>query len=93
MLFDSIIFLLFYLIVCILYFTIPYRFRWLLLLVASCCFYMYFIPIYILILAGTIVIDYFAGILIENNQEKNRKYYLTLSLVANVGVLAVFKYY
>ena len=32
--------------------------RWLLLLVASCAFYMSFIPIYILVLAATIVVDY-----------------------------------
>lgn len=64
------------------------------LLVASCYFYMAFIPYYILILGVTIVIDYFAGILIENKQEKHkRKKYLALSIIANVGVLAIFKYY
>ena len=63
------------------------------LLVASCYFYMYFIPIYILILAGTIVIDYFAGILIEQNHGKRRRFYLIVSLFANIMVLAVFKYY
>jgi len=54
---------------------------------------MSFIPVYILILGFTIVIDYFAGILIESHTEKKRKYFLILSLIANIGVLAVFKYY
>ena len=54
---------------------------------------MAFIPVYILILAGTIIIDYCAGILIENAAPKKRKLYLLLSIVANIGVLAVFKYY
>ena len=54
---------------------------------------MYFIPIYILILAATIVIDYFAGILIEKSSGKARKYYLIVSLISNVLVLAIFKYY
>jgi len=54
---------------------------------------MAFVPIYILILGFTIVIDYFAGILIENAAGKKRKLYLLLSLVANIGVLAVFKYW
>lgn len=93
MLFNSLDFLLFFPIVCLLFFGFPQKFRWLLLLAASCYFYMYFIPIYILILAGTIVVDYFAGILIERNQGKKRKYYLILSLFANILVLAVFKYY
>lgn len=63
------------------------------LLVASCYFYMAFIPVYILILGGTIIVDYFAGILLENTEGKKRKYFLIASIIANVGVLAVFKYY
>ncbi len=54
---------------------------------------MAFVPIYILILGFTIVIDYFAGIYIENAEGKRRKLFLILSLIANIGVLAVFKYY
>ncbi len=54
---------------------------------------MVFIPVYILILGFTIVIDYFAGIWLENTKGKRRKYFLIASLIANIGVLAVFKYY
>ncbi len=54
---------------------------------------MALIPIYILILGFTIVIDYFAGIFIEQASGKRRKTFLILSLVANIGVLAIFKYY
>ena len=94
MLFNSFSFLVFFPLVTLIYFLSPYRFRWLILLTASCYFYMAFIPYYILILGGTIVIDYFAGILIENATEGNRrKQFLIMSLIANIGVLAVFKYY
>jgi alginate O-acetyltransferase complex protein AlgI len=93
MLFNSLEFLLFFPIVTILYFVFPYRFRWALLLAASCYFYMVFKPIYILILGFTIIIDYYAGIYIEQSEGQKRKFYLTLSLIANIGVLAVFKYY
>ena len=93
MLFNSIQFLIFFPIVTILYFVIPHRFRWFLLLAASCYFYMVFKPVYILILGFTIVIDYFAGIFIEKSVGKQRKFYLIMSLVANIGVLAIFKYY
>jgi D-alanyl-lipoteichoic acid acyltransferase DltB (MBOAT superfamily) len=54
---------------------------------------MAFVPVYILILFFTIVIDYFAGIWIEEAQGKKKKQFLVISLVANIGVLAVFKYY
>ena len=94
MLFNSIPFLIFFPVVTLLYFLLPHKFRWLLLLLASCFFYMFFKPEYILILAFTIVIDYYAGILLENEPDKKkRKKFLVLSLIANIGVLAVFKYY
>jgi alginate O-acetyltransferase complex protein AlgI len=54
---------------------------------------MVFIPVYILILGFTIVIDYFAGIWLAKTEGKRKKYFLIASLVANIGVLAIFKYY
>ena len=93
MLFNSFEFLIFFPVIVIAYFLLPHRFRWFHLLVASCLFYMAFIPVYVLILIVTILIDYVAGILIEDATGSRRKMYLMLSLVANIGVLAVFKYY
>jgi alginate O-acetyltransferase complex protein AlgI len=93
MLFNSFDFLLFFAIVTSLYFALPHAYRWMLLLVSSCYFYMAFVPVYILILGFTIVIDYIAGIVIENSSPKKKKVYLIISLISNIGVLAVFKYY
>jgi len=93
MLFNSFEFFLFFPIVTLLYFLIPYRFRWVHLLTASCIFYCAFIPAYIFILFFTIIIDYIAGILIENAKGHRRKALLVMSLVSNIGVLAIFKYY
>ncbi|WP_242928742.1 MBOAT family O-acyltransferase [Pontibacter vulgaris] len=94
MLFNSIEFLFFFPVVTLLFFLLPHRFRWALLLAASCLFYMFFKPVYILILFFTIVIDYYAGIFLENSKtQKEKKKYLIASLIANIGVLAIFKYY
>lgn len=93
MLFNSFSFLIFFPIVTIFYFVLPHKFRWAWLLAASCFFYMFFKPIYILILFFTIVIDYYAGILIENAEEHKKGQFLSYSLIANIGVLAIFKYY
>jgi alginate O-acetyltransferase complex protein AlgI len=93
MLFNSFEFLLFFPIVTALYFLLPHKFRWFHLLIASCIFYMAFIPIYILILFFTIIIDYIAGIMIEKARGKKKKWFLVMSIIANVGVLAFFKYY
>lgn len=93
MLFNSLHFLFFFIIVTILYFTLPHKNRWFMLLMASCYFYMSFIPVYVLILLFTIVIDYYAGIYLEKFEGKKRRLFLIVSLVANIGVLAIFKYY
>jgi D-alanyl-lipoteichoic acid acyltransferase DltB (MBOAT superfamily) len=93
MLFNSLEFFLFFLIVTPLYFLLPHRWRWLHLLIASCVFYCAFIPVYILILFFTIIVDYVAGILIEQAPTERKKAFLVMSLIANIGVLAVFKYY
>jgi len=94
MLFNSIEFAFFFPVVTILFFLLPHRYRWFLLLAASCFFYMFFKPVYIFILFFTIIIDYFAGIWIAGEEnKKKRRLLLLLSIVANVGVLAVFKYF
>jgi D-alanyl-lipoteichoic acid acyltransferase DltB (MBOAT superfamily) len=92
-LFNSWQFLLFFPTVTALYFALPHRFRWMLLLVASCIFYMALIPVYILILAFTILVDYAAGLLIARSEGDRRRAWLVLSIVANLSILGFFKYF
>ncbi len=93
MLFNSFEFILFFPIVTFLFFVFPYKYRWMLLLTSSCIFYAFFKWEYIFILLFTIIIDYYAGIWIHKTQGVKRKWALATSLVANIGVLALFKYY
>ena len=93
MVFNSLQFLVFFGIVTSAYFLLAHKYRWALLLLASCYFYMAFVPIYLGILGLTIVIDYFAGIYLERFQGGAKKIFLGCSLLANLGVLAIFKYY
>lgn len=94
MLFNSIEFLIFFPVVTLLFYLLPHRHRWLLLLAASCFFYMWFIPKYILILLITILIDYSAGILIEkwDRDKPRKKTCLVASIVSTCLVLFIFKY-
>lgn len=94
MLFNSLSFLIFFPVVTILFFLVPHRYRWALLLTASSFFYMSFRPVYILILAVMITVDYFTAIEIEKSETHQRKkLFLLASIVINVGMLAFFKYY
>jgi D-alanyl-lipoteichoic acid acyltransferase DltB (MBOAT superfamily) len=93
LLFNSLNFLAFFPVVTAVYFVIPVRWRWAWLLLASSVFYMAFVPAYILILLVTIIVDYVAGIGIERTAGSTRRRILGMSLVANIGALAIFKYY
>lgn len=93
MLFNSLDYFFFLPAVVLLYYLLPQRLRWILIFVSSCLFYMAFIPKYILVLFAIIVIDYSAAIWMEKLHGKARKRLLLISLFANVGILAFFKYF
>lgn len=92
MLFNSIEFLIFFPLITFLYFALPHKFRWFLLLAASVYFYMSFIPVYITILVLTIIVDYYAGIMIEKTEGRKRKAYLVFSIIVTCLILFIFKY-
>ncbi|HEX4425966.1 MAG TPA: MBOAT family O-acyltransferase [Terriglobales bacterium] len=94
MLFNSLEFAIFFPVVTGIFFLLSQRWRVHWLLAASCFFYMAFIPAYILILFVTILIDYFAGIYLEQVQDKkNKKALLWVSILSTCTVLFIFKYY
>lgn len=93
MMFNSLNYFLFLPLITGAYFLIPHRFRWALLLTASALFYMAFIPIYIGILAVTIIIDYVAAILMERTEGRVRTWLLIGSIITTCAILFFFKYY
>jgi D-alanyl-lipoteichoic acid acyltransferase DltB (MBOAT superfamily) len=93
MLFNSLDYLFFLPLVVALYYMLPHRLRWMLIFVSSCFFYMAFIPKYILVLFAIIGIDYTAAIWMEKLSGQPRKRLLMVSLFANIGILAFFKYF
>ncbi len=92
MLFNSFEFLLFFPIVLLLYYLIPKSWVVYMMLLSSSLFYSFFIPAYLFILLTVILVDYFSGRAMEKFPEK-RKLLLALSILSNVGILFVFKYY
>ncbi len=93
MLFNSLHFLFFLPVVVGLYYILPHKFRWMLIFVASCYFYMAFVPKYILILFLIIVIDFFSGLAIEKSVGRKKMYWLIASLLSNLLLLCFFKYF
>jgi D-alanyl-lipoteichoic acid acyltransferase DltB (MBOAT superfamily) len=93
MVFDSWLFAAFFVAVTAIYYVLPPARRWAWLLVASCGFYMAYVPPYILILAFTIAVDYVAGLKIAGSEGAARRRWLLASVAANLGVLGLFKYF
>ena len=94
MLFNSIHFLYFYLVVVVIYFITNYKYRWIILLLSSYYFYMNWNVNYVFLILFTTVISYYTAIKIENSADKaTRKLYLTISIVASLGVLFFYKYF
>ena len=90
MLFNSLEFLIFFPVVTALYFVLPHKYRWFLLLSASCLFYIAFIPVYIFVLFTTIVIDYLAAMLIDKYRDEKKRFFLIASILSTCAVLFVF---
>jgi alginate O-acetyltransferase complex protein AlgI len=94
MLFNELAFLIFFPLVAALHYAIPHRHRWLLLLVASYIFYMWWRVEYAALIIISTCIDYFAAIRMGSLPQKSRKRkYLLLSLASNLGLLFTFKYF
>ena len=93
MLFNSWNFLIFFPLVYVVYYGLPFCHRWKWLLFSSCIFYMAFIPFYILILFVIIIIDYVAGIFIVRYSGYKKNLILLLSIGATCLVLFFFKYH
>ena len=95
MTFNSIEFLIFFPIVSLLFFVLPHRFRWVMLLIASYYFYMSWNPSLVFLILFTTLVSYGAALLMEKyrDSKKTRKLCLVVTLVACLGVLFFFKYF
>jgi len=92
--FHSVTFLIFFAVVGVLFFILPQRFRWVVLLVSSYLFYLSGKPESLLLLAVLTLINYYAAIQMGRKAaKKERGRLLLLSLFSNLGLLVAFKYF
>ncbi len=95
MLFSSNVFLYFYIpIVLALYYLSPRKVRNLTLFIVSLVFYGWGEPVYVLLMAATILINYFFGgwIWLRKSKGKGAKWILAAGVAANLLILGYFKY-
>jgi alginate O-acetyltransferase complex protein AlgI len=93
MLFNSFQYWILFLIVAALFYSLPFRFGKILLLLGSYVFYMWWDPRFIVLILTSTIVDYYLGIFLETAAGGRRKLLLIVSLVVNLGILGFFKYY
>lgn len=99
MLFNSYIFILCFLPLCLLGYSLLKRtghpsLVYAFLILASLCFYGYFHPTYLFILIGSILVNYLFYILLQKTTNKaGRKALLVTAILLNLLSIFVFKYY
>jgi D-alanyl-lipoteichoic acid acyltransferase DltB (MBOAT superfamily) len=93
MLFHSYHFLLFLPVVVLIYRWLQPGARVLWLAAASCYFYAQLIPAYLLVMFLMVAIDYSAGLWMAASQGLLRRLGMVFSLVGNLALLGVFKYW
>lgn len=94
MLFNSLTFLIFFAIVLLVHYSpLPWRGKKLNLLLASYLFYAAWNPPFVLLLWFSTLVDWkVAAAIHRSDSQQRRKAWLLLSLAANLGLLAFFKY-
>lgn len=94
MLFNSLVFVAFFAVVYPLYRLLPFRPQQALLLVASWVFYGWWDPRFLALLVGTSTVDWAIGLAIAGAATpRARRRWLLISVVTNLGVLGLFKYF
>lgn len=94
MAFHSFAFAVFLPIVFLLYWALPHRFRWILMLSASYYFYMSWNAKYVFLILFTTVVSYGAARLLENERSRRKKkWILAGAAFLCLGVLFFFKYF
>ena len=94
MTFNSWEFLLFYPIVAGLYFLLPKKMKWPLLLVASYFFYMCYQAELVFLILGTTLVSWISSRLIEKTERRAvKRLCLIVTLAASLGVLFFYKYF
>lgn len=96
MVFSSLIFLFRFMpLFFICYFIVPQKYKNLCLLIFSFIFYSWGETKYIILMITSILVDYFISheIYKKRNDTKIKKYLLSASVIFNIGMLFIFKYY
>jgi D-alanyl-lipoteichoic acid acyltransferase DltB (MBOAT superfamily) len=91
--FNAFDFIVFFPLVVFMFYVLPHRFRWILILMASSVFYMVFSWQCLVVIYGIITVNYCLGIGIHKKNGQTRKILFRAGIILNILILVFFKYF
>ena len=95
MVFSSLVFIFAYLVITLfIYYITPRKFRNIFLFIANLVFYGWGEPKLVVLMVINIAFNYLGGFLVDKfrHDQKKKKLFLILTIILDIGILAVFKY-
>ena len=95
MIFNSVTFISFLVVVVALYWILPRKIKMWMLLIASCVFYGFWKWEYLTVMFASALTDYYTALAIGSTpvtQKRKRNFLLSITLIVNLGLLCYFKY-
>jgi len=94
LIFNSLSYILFLITTVIIYYLIPERFRWMVLIVTSIAYYLSFIPVFFAVIAFLAVANYFLAFWLQKSVEQRTKRSVFIAIISiNLLILILFKYF
>ncbi|OHD67184.1 MAG: hypothetical protein A2W19_11640 [Spirochaetes bacterium RBG_16_49_21] len=93
MVFNSYKFIIFFIVVAASFFSLPHRYRWFFLLAVSYFYYLCWDPKYAVLILITTLVVYLSALLMHDKPQNMKKLLVGASLLINLGILFVFKYF
>jgi len=93
MIFNSVAFILFFVVTLLLYYCLPLKYRWWWIIATGVFFYCYANPVYIIVPLFIATVTYIAALQMQKaaTEKKATSIYL-LAIITNIGLLVFFKY-
>src|SRR4030067_2649961 len=93
MVFNSYKFIIFFIVVAASFFSLPHRYRWFFLLAVSYFYSLCWDPKYAVLILITTLVVYLSALLMHDKPQNMKKLLVGASLLINLGILFVFKYF
>jgi len=93
MVYNSLAYIIFLIVIATLYYFSPVRYRWIWLLITSIAYYLSFIPVFLSLLAVIVLVNYVLSMWLAKRPEGKNTWVMIAIVLLNIILLGLFKYF